>query len=242
MRRWPRGTRGGRPAGECKQGCCTAVPAQLLLPCALVDLPGGFGVSTPIPRPGAFHVPAYSLPPSVITPGALAGAPMSLALLGWEGTVGNGRTPLAPATQVPLHQLRVCAPAPHLHGLRLPATGIVYNITGGPDLTLSEVNRVSEVVTSLADPTCNIIFGAGEPRATQLLLAQGGMGGMHTTPAHTRPLRAVCARCSGISVDVPVTCMLLPTSACVAVLCSRGRAVQRGDPRHHHRNGLCAHV
>lgn len=40
------------------------------------------------------------------------------------------------------------------------ATGIVYNITGGKDLTLSEVNRVSEVVTSLADPTCNIIFGA----------------------------------------------------------------------------------
>jgi len=40
------------------------------------------------------------------------------------------------------------------------ATGIVYNITGGKDLTLQEVNRVSEVVTSLADPQCNIIFGA----------------------------------------------------------------------------------
>jgi len=40
------------------------------------------------------------------------------------------------------------------------ATGIVYNITGGKDLTLQEVNRVSEVVTSLADPSCNIIFGA----------------------------------------------------------------------------------
>jgi hypothetical protein len=36
----------------------------------------------------------------------------------------------------------------------------VYNITGGRDLTLMEVNRVSEVVTSLADPACNIIFGA----------------------------------------------------------------------------------
>lgn len=40
------------------------------------------------------------------------------------------------------------------------ATGIVYNITGGKDLTLSEVNRVSEVVTSLADPGANVIFGA----------------------------------------------------------------------------------
>ncbi|KAF5835540.1 Tubulin/FtsZ, GTPase domain-containing protein [Dunaliella salina] len=40
------------------------------------------------------------------------------------------------------------------------ATGIVYNITGGPDMTLQEINRVSEVVTGLADASCNIIFGA----------------------------------------------------------------------------------
>ena len=40
------------------------------------------------------------------------------------------------------------------------ATGIVYNITGGSDLTLQEVNAVSEVVTSLADPSANVIFGA----------------------------------------------------------------------------------
>ncbi|KAK4794577.1 hypothetical protein SAY86_012571 [Trapa natans] len=40
------------------------------------------------------------------------------------------------------------------------ATGIVYNITGGKDITLQEVNRVSQVVTSLADPSANIIFGA----------------------------------------------------------------------------------
>ncbi|XWS11278.1 hypothetical protein CRYUN_Cryun38cG0070400 [Craigia yunnanensis] len=40
------------------------------------------------------------------------------------------------------------------------ATGVVYNITGGKDVTLQEVNRVSQVVTSLADPSANIIFGA----------------------------------------------------------------------------------
>ncbi|XP_010928878.1 cell division protein FtsZ homolog 1, chloroplastic [Elaeis guineensis] len=40
------------------------------------------------------------------------------------------------------------------------ATGVVYNITGGNDITLQEVNRVSQVVTSLADPSANIIFGA----------------------------------------------------------------------------------
>lgn len=40
------------------------------------------------------------------------------------------------------------------------ATGVVYNITGGKDITLQEVNRVSQVVASLADPSANIIFGA----------------------------------------------------------------------------------
>ncbi|KAE9606375.1 putative tubulin GTPase [Lupinus albus] len=40
------------------------------------------------------------------------------------------------------------------------ATGVVYNITGGRDITLQEVNKVSQVVTSLADPSANIIFGA----------------------------------------------------------------------------------
>mmetsp|Transcript_64103 Transcript_64103/g.202805 ORF Transcript_64103/g.202805 Transcript_64103/m.202805 type:complete len:139 (-) Transcript_64103:2-418(-) len=40
------------------------------------------------------------------------------------------------------------------------ATGVVYNITGGKDLTLQEVNTVSEVVTGLADPSANVIFGA----------------------------------------------------------------------------------
>ena len=37
---------------------------------------------------------------------------------------------------------------------------IVFNITGGPDMTLMEVNAVSEVVTSLADPNANVIFGS----------------------------------------------------------------------------------
>jgi len=40
------------------------------------------------------------------------------------------------------------------------ATGIVFNITGGTDLTLQEINAVSEVVTGLADPDANVIFGS----------------------------------------------------------------------------------
>lgn len=40
------------------------------------------------------------------------------------------------------------------------ATGILLNITGGPDLGLFEVHDAAEVVHSAADPEANIIFGA----------------------------------------------------------------------------------
>jgi cell division protein FtsZ len=40
------------------------------------------------------------------------------------------------------------------------ATGILLNITGGPDLGLFEVNEAAEVVTGAADPNANVIFGA----------------------------------------------------------------------------------
>ncbi|KAK8514752.1 hypothetical protein GQ457_02G041220 [Hibiscus cannabinus] len=40
------------------------------------------------------------------------------------------------------------------------ATGIVWNITGGSDLTLFEVNTAAEVIYDLVDPTANLIFGA----------------------------------------------------------------------------------
>ncbi|KAK9757165.1 hypothetical protein RND81_01G144800 [Saponaria officinalis] len=40
------------------------------------------------------------------------------------------------------------------------ATGIVWNITGGSDLTLLEVNAAAEVIYDLVDPSANLIFGA----------------------------------------------------------------------------------
>ncbi|KAI3848185.1 hypothetical protein MKX03_022360 [Papaver bracteatum] len=40
------------------------------------------------------------------------------------------------------------------------ATGIVWNITGGSDLTLYEVNAAAEVIYDLVDPSANLIFGA----------------------------------------------------------------------------------
>lgn len=40
------------------------------------------------------------------------------------------------------------------------ARGVLFNIVGGPDLTMNEVNEASQIISSAADPDANIIFGA----------------------------------------------------------------------------------
>lgn len=42
------------------------------------------------------------------------------------------------------------------------ATGILVCITGGPDMTLTEINEAVSLITEMADPDVDIIFGAGE--------------------------------------------------------------------------------
>ncbi len=40
------------------------------------------------------------------------------------------------------------------------ARGVLFNVTGGPDLTLFEVNQAAEIISRHAHPEANIIFGA----------------------------------------------------------------------------------
>ncbi|MBA3530436.1 MAG: cell division protein FtsZ [Ardenticatenales bacterium] len=40
------------------------------------------------------------------------------------------------------------------------ARGVLFNITGGPDLSLFEVNEAAEIIRGTTDPNANIIFGA----------------------------------------------------------------------------------
>ncbi len=61
------------------------------------------------------------------------------------------------------------------------AKGVVFNITGGHDLTLHEVNSAAEAIYEVVDPNANIIFGAvidermqGEVRIT--VIATGFTG------------------------------------------------------------------
>jgi cell division protein FtsZ len=63
------------------------------------------------------------------------------------------------------------------------ATGILLNITGGPDIGLFEVNEAAEVVTSASDQNANVIFGAviddamgDEIRVTVIATGFGGGG------------------------------------------------------------------
>jgi len=40
------------------------------------------------------------------------------------------------------------------------ARGVVFNITGGSDLTLHEVSQAADIIYEAVDPNANIIFGA----------------------------------------------------------------------------------
>src|SRR5213596_1000812 len=55
---------------------------------------------------------------------------------------------------------RMAVSSPLLETTIEGATGILLNITGGPEIGLFEVNEAAEVVTSAADQNANVIFGA----------------------------------------------------------------------------------
>ncbi|GJS55285.1 cell division protein FtsZ homolog 2-2, chloroplastic-like protein [Tanacetum coccineum] len=74
------------------------------------------------------------------------------------------------------------------------ATGIVWNITGGSDLTLFEVNAAAEVIYDLVDPSANLIFGSVIDPSISGQGGQADLGGMNRrSPAFTE----------GGSVEIP---------------------------------------
>ena len=95
------------------------------------------------------------------------------------------------------------------------ATGILLNVTGGPDIGLFEVNEAAEVVTSAADQNANVIFGAviddsmkDEVRVTVIATGFGGRrrarretrADLSTAPAQDR---APDFRVEDDALDVP---------------------------------------
>ena len=73
------------------------------------------------------------------------------ALMGIGSASGENRAAEAARTAVS---------SPLLEASIEGATGILLNVTGGPDIGLFEVNEAAEVVTSAADQSANVIFGA----------------------------------------------------------------------------------
>lgn len=55
---------------------------------------------------------------------------------------------------------RIATASPLLEVSIEGAKGILFNITGGSDLTMTEVDEAARIITSASDPDANIIFGA----------------------------------------------------------------------------------
>jgi cell division protein FtsZ len=78
------------------------------------------------------------------------------------------------------------------------ATGILLNITGGPEIGLFEVNEAAEVVTGAADQNANVIFGAviddamgDEVRVTVIAAGFGNGRRRRRSAAQEAPLPSV---------------------------------------------------
>lgn len=75
------------------------------------------------------------------------------------------------------------------------ATGVLYNITGGPDMSLNEINEAAEIIRGAADDEAEIIFGATTDesmgRDVQItLIATGFQGTPQRRPRAERRFRS----------------------------------------------------
>jgi cell division protein FtsZ len=77
---------------------------------------------------------------------------MGMAIMGTGIASGDGRARAAATAAVSSPLLEDAS----VNGAR----GVIINVTGGPDLTLSEVSEASDIVYSAAHEDANIIFGA----------------------------------------------------------------------------------
>ena len=75
-----------------------------------------------------------------------------MALMGTGYAKGENRA---------MHAARMAISSPLLENIKIDgATGIIINVTGGPDMSLYEVNEASTLITEAAHEDAEIIFGA----------------------------------------------------------------------------------
>lgn len=104
---------------------------------------GVTGISDLITMPGLINVDFADVRTIMSSAGS--------ALMGIGTGVGENRAATAArmAISSPLLEISVDG-----------AKGVLFNITGGPDLTMTEVDEAAKLISSAVDPDSNIIFGA----------------------------------------------------------------------------------
>ena len=101
------------------------------------------GISDLITMPGLINVDFADVKTIMTNAGS--------ALMGIGTGVGENRAQTAARSAIasPLLEIKMDG-----------ARGVLFNIIGGPDLTMAEVDEAAKIISSTADPDANIIFGA----------------------------------------------------------------------------------
>lgn len=100
------------------------------------------GISDLITMPGLINVDFADVRTIMTNAGS--------ALMGIGMGTGEGRAQTAARSAVSSPLLEIS-----MEGAR----GVLFNITGGPDLTMNEVDEAAKIIADAADPDANIIFG-----------------------------------------------------------------------------------
>ncbi len=108
-----------------------------------VLLRGVQGISDIITVPGLINVDFADVKAVM----SMAGS----AIMGVGTGSGEGRA---------LEAARMAVNSPLLETSIEGASGVIFNVTGGPDMTLHEVNEAAEVIYQAVDKDANIIFGS----------------------------------------------------------------------------------
>ena len=101
------------------------------------------GISDLITMPGLINVDFADVRTIMTNAGS--------ALMGIGTGVGENRAIMAARTAIASPLLEISIDG---------AKGVLFNITGGPDLTMSEVDEAAKLISSAVDVDANIIFGA----------------------------------------------------------------------------------
>jgi cell division protein FtsZ len=102
------------------------------------------GISDMITLPGLINVDFADVKSIMMNAGS--------ALMGIGNGVGENRAQTA---------ARAAIASPLLEISMEGARGVLFNIIGGLDLTMSDVDEAAKIISAAADPDANIIFGAG---------------------------------------------------------------------------------